>query len=162
MSCSRRCQLWEASSETALPSSWEPSHVALACSLTVPAPTLDAASAASVAAVLAAAVAVLAAAVAVLAAAVLAAAVAVLGAAVLAAAVFAAALGQLAAACPLAAELLPVTLHVAFAVPEICQQAKGNGLAPQADSWQLWRHSPGLGLQPQLHMVEWDCQTQIA
>ncbi len=114
MSCSRRCQLGAASSEMELSSSWEPSHVALDCDLAVPAPALDAASAASAAAVLAA--------VAVLAAAVLATAVAVLAAAVLAAAavVLAAALTHFAAACPLAADLLPTTLHAAFAVQEVC------------------------------------------
>jgi len=60
MSCSRRCQLWEASSEMELSSFWEPSHVALDCDLAVPAPAHDAAAAAVAA--LAAAVAVLAAA----------------------------------------------------------------------------------------------------
>ena len=97
MSCSRRCQLWEASSEMELSSFWEPSHVALDCDLAVPAPAHDAAAAAA----------------AVLAAAVLAAAVAALAAAV---AVLAAALGQLAAANPLADDLLPMTRHAAFAV----------------------------------------------
>ena len=92
MSCSRRCQLWEASSEMELPSSWDPSHAALACNLTVPAPALDAAAAAAAAAVAAAAAAV----------------------------VLAAALGHFAAACPSAADLLPVTLHAAVAVQGIC------------------------------------------
>ena len=100
MSCSRRCQLWEASSEMELSSFWEPSHVALDCDLAVPAPAHDAAAASAAAA-------------AVLAAAVLAAAVAALAAAV---AVLAAALGQLAAANPLADDLLPMTRHAAFAV----------------------------------------------
>ena len=79
-----------------LPSSWEPSHVALTRNLTVPALAAEAvASAAAAAAVLAAAV-------------------------LAAVAVLAAALEQLAVACPLAAYLLPMTLHAAFAVQGIC------------------------------------------
>ncbi len=74
-----------------LPSSWEPSHIALACNPTVPALALDAAEAAAAAVLAAASVVVLA-----------------------------AALGQLAAACPLAAGLLPVTIHAAFAVQVTC------------------------------------------
>ncbi len=99
MSCSRRCRLCEASSEMDLPSSWEPSHIALACNLTVPALALDAAEAAAAAVLAAASVVVLAAASVV---------------------VLAASLGQLAAACPLAAGLLPVTIHAAFAVQVTC------------------------------------------
>ncbi len=86
-----------------LPSFLEPSHVALDCDLAVPAPALDAASAASAAASAAAAAAASAEA-----------------PAASAVAVLAAALGHFAAACPSAADLLPVTLHAAFAVQGIC------------------------------------------